>query len=761
MGDHHTDLSPRSHASAHPRGVAWPNPKRAQATAGELRGHSRCEQDHGQPHRPALGKYRRVEGEADSRKEKRDQQFRNTRGHCMHPLVRRFRKGHSREERPDDRGHTCVDRNQRQTEQQRHGNRELGFRQLDSRTHLRHDPPDGVMSPEKHKHRKADCQHCRQNEFRPVGVALRIAGNQRENNQPQDIVDHRGGQDDLARIRRDQVHGRQYFRSNHNAGGDHCGRNEDRLLRVSQPPKRDAANKHERKRDAAYRNGNGAQSDIQQVRRFDFQADAEEEKHNSEFRKRADHIVRADPVEHVRTNDQPRKDFPCDSGLFHSFEQFSQQLGRDEYDQHRKGYFGGAAGRGTDHSPMEPQGSCASPTLKIVQPLSFLEARALVLREVGARRAARPSEVVPLIESAGRILAEDAVTDRDAPPFHRSARDGFAVRANEIPGVLRVIGEVRAGELFAGRVEAGQAVEIMTGAPVPDGADAVVMVEHCQRRDDGTIFTDRTIEAGANIAPRGSEASRGSVVLPRGTRVDYTAVNWLAANGSARIRVFTRPTVAILATGDELVDVERQPESWQIRNSNAWSLAAQVSRAGGLPLVLPVAPDLQEPTRELIERGLRTDLLLLSGGVSAGRYDVVELALAELGAEFFFDRVRIQPGQPVVFGHVRGTFFFGLPGNPGSTIVTFELFARAALELLSGASEAPLPLTLARLTAPFRHKPGLTRFLPARVECGEITPIPWQGSGDVPALCRANAFLVADADRAEYAAGDTIPVIFK
>ncbi len=376
-------------------------------------------------------------------------------------------------------------------------------------------------------------------------------------------------------------------------------------------------------------------------------------------------------------------------------------------------------------------------------------------------RGAPASELVALSECVGRVLAEDVASDRDYPPFDRSARDGFAVRAADLPGMLRAIGEVRAGERFAGHVGSGEAVEIMTGAPVPEGADAVVMVEFCTRGEDGSVVTDKVPESGANITPKGSEAAAGSVVLKRGIRIDYTTVSWLAATGQARVPVFQRPSVAILATGDELVEVESTPLPHQIRNSNAWSLAAQVTRAGGVPVLLPVAPDRQDETRALVERGLESDLLLLSGGVSAGRYDVVELALADLCAEFFFDRVKIQPGQPVVFGKAREKFFFGLPGNPGSTMVTFELFARAAIDLLSGASEAPLPIALARLTQPFRHKSGLTRFLPAHVESGEVTPIPWQGSGDVPSICRANAFMVADADRAEYSAGETIPVMFK
>jgi molybdopterin molybdotransferase len=360
------------------------------------------------------------------------------------------------------------------------------------------------------------------------------------------------------------------------------------------------------------------------------------------------------------------------------------------------------------------------------------------------------------------VLAQSITADRDAPPFDRAMRDGFAVRATEIPGTLRVIGEVRAGGLFEGFPRLGEAVEIMTGAPVPHGLNAVVMIEHCTRHADGSISTDKALPPNANIARRACEATRGKILARPGLRIDYATVSLLASNGCATVQVYEKPRVAILATGDEIVPVDRHPAPHQIRNSNAWSLAAQVERAGGIALVLPVAPDLLPETRELIEEGLqKADLLLLSGGVSAGKYDVVEPALATLGAEFFFDRVLIQPGAPLVFGQARGKFFFGLPGNPGSTMVTFELFARAALDLLSGASEAPLPMTLARLTRPFRHKPGLTRFLPATLSCLEITPVDWQGSGDVPSLSRANAFLVAEPDHPEYAAGDLIGVLLK
>ena len=322
-------------------------------------------------------------------------------------------------------------------------------------------------------------------------------------------------------------------------------------------------------------------------------------------------------------------------------------------------------------------------------------------------------------------------------------------------------GEVRAGEVYPGLVGVGQTVEIMTGAPVPAGADCVIMVEHCVRTSDGRISTEKQLAPGTHIASRGCEARRGQVVLKAGTRLDFAHVSWLATTGYAEVPVFKRPHVAIITTGDEIVDIHETPADHQIRNSNAWSLAAQVVRAGGDPVVLPIARDTLEATQVLIEQGLRGDLLLLSGGVSAGKYDVVEYALAAAGAEFFFDRVAVQPGQPLVFGRARGTFFFGLPGNPVSTMVTFELFARAALEMLGGVSDPQLPLTLARLTKPFRHKTGLTRVLPAHVRGAMVTPVDWQGSGDVASLCRANAYLVADPDRAEYLEGDTIPVLLR
>jgi molybdopterin molybdotransferase len=397
-----------------------------------------------------------------------------------------------------------------------------------------------------------------------------------------------------------------------------------------------------------------------------------------------------------------------------------------------------------------------------VAAVTFTEARDLVISRVRQGRTLPAVESIALADAAGRVLAEDLAADRDIPPMPRSVRDGFALRAIDLPGELAVIGEVRAGEQFTGTVGPGQAVEIMTGAPVPEGADAVVMVEHT-RRIDGRVAIDRAAEPHQFINPRGCEATAHETVLHTGTRLDYSGIALLAAFGHATVQVFRQPAVAIIATGDEIVEVQEVPLDFQIRNSNAWSLAAQVTRAGGVPRILPVARDTVEHTREMIGQGLEADLLLLSGGVSAGKYDVVEEVLAGFGAEFCFDRVLIQPGQPLVFGRAGRKFFFGLPGNPASTMVTFEIFARAAVELLGGQDETPLHMPSARLTREFRHRPGLTRFLPARLSLdgSEVTPVEWHGSGDVPSLTRANAYLVADHDRAEYPRGEWIRVLSK
>lgn len=394
--------------------------------------------------------------------------------------------------------------------------------------------------------------------------------------------------------------------------------------------------------------------------------------------------------------------------------------------------------------------------------LTFEQARACVLAKVRETSPQPATEEASLFDAAGRVLAQPIAADRDFPPLARSVRDGFAVRAADVPGDLVVIGEVRAGEAFSGELGPGQAVEIMTGAPMPRGSDAVVMIEHVTVSGE-QVKIPRALQSGENVSPQASQARAGEVVLEPGKCLDFAAIALIASFGHSRVLVYTRPQVAILATGDEIVEVDQAPLPYQVRNSNVESLAVQVARAGGIPRILPVARDLYAATRELVQQGLRFDMLLLSGGVSAGKYDLVEKVLADLGAEFFFDRVLIMPGQPLVFGRAQERFFFGLPGNPASTMMTFEIFARAALELLAGQREPALPFLWTRLARDFHQKTGLTRFLPARLSAdgSSIEPLPWQGSGDVPSLARANAFLVTEPDRDTWPAGEWIRVLLK
>lgn len=426
-------------------------------------------------------------------------------------------------------------------------------------------------------------------------------------------------------------------------------------------------------------------------------------------------------------------------------------------------------------------GMAADPQQSSVLP--FGQARHVVEEHAGKarRRESAASETVPLLQASGRVLAEPVVADRDFPPFPRATRDGYAVRAADVakvPANLKVIGEIKAGGtlgpeavLPAGtaapavaQLKAGQAAAIMTGAAAPPGADAVVMIEYTSRNGDH-VTVQRSVTSGENIVPTGSEARRGDVLLEAGHRLDYAATALAASVGKEQLSVWRKPRVAILSTGDEIVPIAATPGPNQIRNSNSYSLAAQVQDAGGEPVMLPVAPDEAARLRQLIETGLQSDLLLLAGGVSMGKYDLVEQVLGELRAEFFFTGALIQPGRPIVFGRVRDKYFFGLPGNPVSTMVTFELFVRPMIDALSGAAVLPLRFLQARLKSEIKIKTGLTRFLPA-ILSGEfanaqVERAAWQGSGDIAALARANCYLVTPPDREGIAAGEMVSVLLR
>jgi molybdopterin molybdotransferase len=397
--------------------------------------------------------------------------------------------------------------------------------------------------------------------------------------------------------------------------------------------------------------------------------------------------------------------------------------------------------------------------------LSFENARNKVIEVASVERRFPAIETTTLPSAQNRVLGASVLADRDYPPFHRATRDGFAVRASDAvePGsVLKLAGEVKAGDTFTGFLAPGQCIQIMTGAAVPPGADAVVMIEHTKVLQTG-VTLERTAVPGQNIVARGTEANAGQTLLSPGTRLGYAELAIAAQVGQPELQVYACPRVAILSTGDEVVGFDRTPGAFQIRNSNSISLAAQAASAGGEAAILGNAADKIEDLRTKIAQGLKSDILVLSGGVSMGKYDLVETALREFGTEFYFDAVAIRPGKPAVFGKCGRTLVFGLPGNPVSTMVTFELFAVPAIDLVGGTTPRPVPLFKARLATPVRQKAPLTHFLPARIEwlLGEATvqELSWRGSGDVVALAQGNGYLVVRPERLEMAAGEFAEVL--
>jgi molybdopterin molybdotransferase len=386
------------------------------------------------------------------------------------------------------------------------------------------------------------------------------------------------------------------------------------------------------------------------------------------------------------------------------------------------------------------------------------EALEVVLREARAL----PGEDVGLEEALGRVLAEDVASDVDLPPFDRVAMDGYALRAADVPTApvaLDVIGEVRAGQWPDLTVGPGQAARIMTGAPLPAGADAVQQVEKTQPLDEFRVTVLAGVVSGANVARRGSEVRAGDIVLALGRAIDPSAIAVLASAGKARVRVARKPVVALLVTGDEIVDVGVRPGPGQIRNTNGPAVAAQARLAGADVRLLGVAPDRQDAIVEALRAGLAADVLVVSGGVSAGDYDLVEPALLDLGATFLFTRVAIKPGAPLVFGTCGQALVFGLPGNPVSTQVTFDLFVRPALLKMQGARILARPRVEVELLGAVGTRAGRRSHVPARVrfEGGRLVarPVRSMGSGDLAAHARANALVVIEADRVQAGAGET------
>ncbi|HEX4536754.1 MAG TPA: gephyrin-like molybdotransferase Glp [Candidatus Acidoferrum sp.] len=398
--------------------------------------------------------------------------------------------------------------------------------------------------------------------------------------------------------------------------------------------------------------------------------------------------------------------------------------------------------------------------------LTFEQARHEVVTQISKLNCAAQAIDLTVWDAQGFVLAQKLIADRNYPPFNRATRDGYAVRASESTAgaTLQCIGEIKAGDALSQPLEKGTCIQIMTGAPVPSDADAVVMIEYTTR-DKDLIRFQQSATKGQNIVPAGSEGAKDQLLLQSGTRLGYAELSLAAQIGATQLRCAKKPRVAILSTGDEIVAIDAYPGPFQIRNSNSVSLAAQVREAGGDPVILGNASDRIESLGDKVQQGLQEDVLVLSGGVSMGKYDLVEDVLKSLGATFYFDAVAIRPGKPAVFAMCNEKPVFGLPGNPVSTMVTFQLFVVPAIDLLSGAPARPLPFLKATLAQAMKEKPGMTHFLPARVQfdSGEarVKALPWQGSGDTVTMAKANCLLVVGPHIQMLAAGENVNVLMR
>ncbi len=379
-------------------------------------------------------------------------------------------------------------------------------------------------------------------------------------------------------------------------------------------------------------------------------------------------------------------------------------------------------------------------------------------------------ERVGLLDSPGRVLAEDVQSPRPVPPWNNSAMDGYALRAEDVRGAsretprkLRVIEEIQAGVVASRALGPGEAIKIMTGAPIPEGANAVVLVEETERISDDEVQIFLAACEGESVRLAGEDVKPGETVLSRGTLLGAASAGMLANIGRAWVSVYQKPRVAILATGEELVDLGDSPGVGQIFNSNSYALAAQTMEAGGEPILLGIARDDAESLSRHIHDGLAADLLITSGGVSVGDFDLVKSTLSGLGNDMRFWRVRMKPGKPMAFGVLNGKPVFGLPGNPVSTMVSFELFVRPSLLKMQGHGNLFRPSIEARLLHPLRKSPERRHYVRSIAyrdgEGWAVRAIEAQGSNILHSMVRANALVVFPEYETELAAGSRAQVI--
>ena len=378
-----------------------------------------------------------------------------------------------------------------------------------------------------------------------------------------------------------------------------------------------------------------------------------------------------------------------------------------------------------------------------------------------------PAKTVPFESALGLCLAQDVRSDIDMPPFDRSAMDGYAVIAEDTvraPIELTVIEDIAAGYMPTIKVLCGQASKIMTGAAVPEGADAVVKVEETEDLSaNNRVKILRAIDRGRNISKMGEDMKVGQVVLHKGMPIRPQEIGILATVGKARVEVFPTPTVGIISTGTELVDVESKPSTAQIRNSNGYSLAAQARRLKVDIEILGIVKDTKEDISRIMHRGLQKDILILSGGVSMGEYDLVGDVMKDLNTQIYFEKVALRPGKPVIFGKKDKTLIFALPGNPVASFVTFELFIYPAIRKMMGFPTLHRTTVKASLEVEILVKRKRREYRPALLRMHNnqwfVSPVEWHGSADLLSTTRANCLLIVREDAEKLSVGQLVDVI--
>lgn len=378
-------------------------------------------------------------------------------------------------------------------------------------------------------------------------------------------------------------------------------------------------------------------------------------------------------------------------------------------------------------------------------------------------------EKVSILDALGRVLSEDLTAERDNPPWDNSAMDGFAVRWQDIkqeqaiqkPVTLSVIEDVPAGRMPSKAVGSGQAIRIMTGAPIPQGADTVLKVEDTEHTPD-SVRVFKAEPKGANIRPQGEDVKKGDRIIAKGTRIRPGEVGMLAILAKSFVCVYQQPRVAIISTGDELADLDERFSEEKIINSNSYGMAAAVREAGGIPLLLGIARDTPMALKEKISQGLNADMLVLSGGVSMGDYDFTKAVFRELGAEMNFWKLAIRPGQPLAFGKIQGKLAFGLPGNPVSSMVTFEQLVRPALLKMSGCRHYGRPVVQAIFQERFSKRGDRRHFLRGILTREEgvfkVRTTGDQGSGILTSMVKANCLIDVPVEVERLNCGDEVVV---